>query len=144
MSGTVRPAGQYESAVLFHDHVFVAGMTPKVDDVLVATGRVGDEVGAHRARELAGIAAARAIAAIEEKVDTRGKRVIPLSLTVFVNSVPEFVDLSAVADGASLIIAEWAGGRVPARATIGVQGLPAGAPVEVSLVVGLEPEGSSG
>ena len=143
MSTGPTPAGDYNSAVVFGDQVFVAGMTPKIDDVLVASGCVGTTVSVSKGSELAGIAARRAIAAVEARC-AAATDLVPLSLTVFVNSDPHFTDHSAVADGASRVIAEWAGGRLPARAAVGVNSLPGNAPVEVSLVVGIAPRGVDG
>jgi len=133
----VTPAGLYESIVVFGDQVFVAGMTPKADNVLVKTGRVGAEITRNEARELARLAAARASSAVRERTGSLAN-VVPLSMTVFICTTPEFAELSAVADGATEAIAEWSGGLLPVRAAVGVQSLPNGAPVEVSLVVGVK------
>jgi enamine deaminase RidA (YjgF/YER057c/UK114 family) len=137
------PAGYYNAAVVFGDQVFVAGMTPKIDDVLVASGRIGTTVSVSKGSELAGIAARRAIAAVEARC-AGATDFVPLSLTVFVNSGPDFTDHSAVADGASRVIAKWADGLLPVRAAVGVTSLPGNAPVEVSLVVGIASRGVAG
>lgn len=135
MTGRTRPSGDYSTVVVHGDQIFVAGMTPRVDNMLVATGRVGRDFGVEEARELAGVAASRAVSAIDEHCGG-DEPLVPLSMTVFVNCVDEFMDLSRVADGASEVVARWSGGLLPVRAAVGVQALPQGAPIEVSLIVG--------
>ncbi|MEY9778328.1 RidA family protein [Arthrobacter sp. MW3 TE3886] len=132
---SVHPAGSYESVIVFGDTAYVAGMTPRIDGALIVRGTVGREVDATTARDAAKVAASRAVTALTESSITG--TVIPLSMTVYVRCVPEFEALGDIADGASEAIAEWSGGLLPARAAVGVAALPGGAPVEVSLVVGI-------
>jgi enamine deaminase RidA (YjgF/YER057c/UK114 family) len=131
------PAGDYSSAVRFGDLVVTAGMTPKISDVLIRTGVVGRDVPLEDARLLAGIAAERALQAVDRMVDGTTSEVVPVQLTVYIRSDADFTEHSKVADGASAVIAERYGGSLPARAAVGVLGLPGGAPVEVVLAVGI-------
>lgn len=132
------PAGRYVAATRVGDTVVTAGMTPKgPDEVLLDRGVVGRELSTERARVLAGAAASRAVAAVAAVAGADADSGVPTELLVYVRSTPEFEEHSAVADGASERIAEAFGGRLPARAAIGVQSLPGGAPVEVVLRVHL-------
>jgi enamine deaminase RidA (YjgF/YER057c/UK114 family) len=57
---------------------------------------------------------------------------------VYIACTPGFTQLSAVADGASAVIAEQVGqAGLPARSAIGVLSLPSGAPVEVELTAAI-------
>jgi enamine deaminase RidA (YjgF/YER057c/UK114 family) len=129
-----RPQGRYIPAVVHAGIAYSAGMTPRRDGVLIVTGVVGRDLDIARARDAAGLAARNAIAALG------GAAVISrcLRMTVYIACAPEFLELSAVADGASDALAECLGPEaLPARSAIGVYALPAGAPVEVELTAAL-------
>lgn len=130
------PAGRYVAATWIGDTVVTAGMTPKgQDERLLDRGVVGLDVPTDRGRALAAAAADRAVAAVLAVAGAGARDGIPTELVVYVRATPEFEEHSAVADGASERIADAFGGRLPARAAIGVQSLPGGAPVEVVLRV---------
>ncbi|WP_197430245.1 RidA family protein [Auraticoccus cholistanensis] len=133
MTAAPRPAGAYRVALRHGDQVFVAGMTPREGDTLLVTGQVGSTVGLDEGARLAGVAARRALDAATTCL-TGSERLLPLSMTVYVSTREADLPLSAVADGASEVVAE-ATGSLPVRAAVGVSGLPGGAPVEVSLVL---------
>lgn len=133
-----RAQGRYVPAVVHGAIAYSAGMTPRVDGELVLTGRVGAEVSAEQAGEAAALAARNAVAAVALAAGGTDRIVRCLRLSVFVAAAPGFVDLSAVADGASGALADLLGERGEvARSAIGVAGLPGGAPVEVELTVAL-------
>lgn len=131
----VPPVAAYVPAKVSGRYVFTAGQLPFVDGVLVETGKVGAEVTAERAAELAAICALNAIAAI--------KSVVPLESVVqvvkvvgFVASAPDFVGQPAVINGASNLLLEAFGeSGAHARSAVGVASLPLNAPVEVELIV---------
>lgn len=127
------PQGDYVPAVLHNGVIHTAGMTPRRDGVLLCTGIVGDTMSAEEARAAAGHAAGNALAAIRSVLpEHAGVRC--LKMTVFIACTPAFTQLSAVADGASAVLAaELGAGALPARSAIGVVSLPSGAPVEVEL-----------
>jgi enamine deaminase RidA (YjgF/YER057c/UK114 family) len=113
---------------------YSAGMTPRLDGVLVARGSVGAEIPAEQAGELAGLAASNALSAIAAAVGGVHNVVRCLRLTVYIAAATGFTGHSAVADGASLALRDRLGERGSvARTAIGVAGLPGGAPVEVEL-----------
>ncbi|MGV9801678.1 RidA family protein [Mycobacterium sp. NPDC003449] len=135
----IRPQGHYVAAVVHNDTVISAGMTPRDDDTLLAVGPVSADgatgtVAVAAAAELAGHATARAIRACEDVLAEGAVLVRPISLTVFVRCDSEFSAHSAVADGASNLLAQRFG-AVPVRAAVGVVSLPGGAPVEVQLTM---------
>lgn len=111
-----------------------AGMTPRVDGRLTVTGLVGRDVDVAEARRAAAVAARNAVAAVAAGGGELGGVRRWVRMTVYVACADGFAELSAVADGASAVLAELtpALGR-PARSAIGVRALPGGAPVEVEL-----------
>ncbi|HVV08888.1 RidA family protein [Amycolatopsis sp.] len=127
-------AGDYATARVAGGLVFTAGMTPRAHGGVLDPGRV-EEVGAARARELAGLAASRAVTAAHEAAVAAGFSLdSAVSLTVYLRTAADFTGHSAIADGATETLRAALGGPAPARAAIGVTSLPAGAAVEVSAV----------
>lgn len=121
----------YAPVTLHSGVAYTAGMTPRAGDDMVYIGRVGEEVSVEDAYSAAGLAAERALAAIEQRFPNA--RLDPLQMTVYIAAGQGFSQLSSVADGASDAVSARTG-SVPARAAIGVLQLPGGAPVEVTLV----------
>lgn len=130
--------GRYVPAVVHCGIAYSAGMTPRVDGELLARGTVGGTVSPEQARDLAGRAAANALAAIADAAGGIENVARCLRLTVYIAAAPGFTRHSAVADGASGALWERLGERaVLARSAIGVASLPSGAPVEVELTAAL-------
>jgi enamine deaminase RidA (YjgF/YER057c/UK114 family) len=129
--------GQYRPATRHGELVFTAGMTPRRDGQLVTRGVVGRDLDLNAARAAAGIAAANALSASAAAAAGIENIERLLRLTVYVAAAPGFEQLTAVADGASEALSKLLGNAeraAVARAAIGVQSLPDGAPVEVELV----------
>ncbi|MDA8292169.1 MAG: RidA family protein [Actinomycetota bacterium] len=135
------PRGDYRPAASAGGLVWSAGMTPRRDGRLVASGRVGEDVDLESARAAASLAAANALAAIADALGGlhRVERVV--HVTVYVAATPDFTGHSAVADGATFALASLCGERsAPSRVAVGVASLPGGAPVEVQIVAAGSPE----
>lgn len=129
------PLAAYVPAVRSGAQVFTSGQLPFVDGVLVATGKVGAEVSAEQAAELARTCALNALAAVHSLVglDTVVRVV---KVVGFVASAPGFTGQPGVVNGASELLGEVFGeAGVHARSAVGVAELPLGAPVEVELLV---------
>ncbi|HYN97566.1 MAG TPA: RidA family protein [Pilimelia sp.] len=131
----VPPVAAYVPAVQSGCLVYVSGQIPVADGQLLATGRVGEEVTAERAVELAQRCALNALAAVEALVGLE-KVVKIVKVTGFVASAPGFTGQPAVVNGASELLGAVFGeaGR-HARSAVGVAELPLGAPVEIELIV---------
>ena len=102
-------------------------------------GSLGDGVGLDEGIQAARQAALQALSALREALGGSFERVERiLQVTVFVASVPGYVDHPKVANGASELLAEILGelGR-HARAAVGVSSLPLGAPVELVMMAAL-------
>lgn len=130
------PVAAYLPAVKSRGLIHTAGQLPFVDGALPVTGKVGAEVSAERATELARIAALNAIAAAASVVDGVDQLARVVKLTVFVASDPSFTGQPGVANGASELLKQVFGeAGQHARSAVGVAVLPLDAPVELELVV---------
>ena len=133
------PVAAYVPAVRTGNLVWTSGQLPFVDGALAVTGKVGAEVEAGRAQELARTCALNALAAIAAEIGDldRIRRVV--KVVGFVASAPGFFGQPGVINGASELLGEVFGdaGR-HARSAVGVAVLPLDAPVEVEVVVEVE------
>ena len=134
------PVGAYLPAVRSGALVWTSGQLPLVDGALLATGKVGAEVPADVAKDLARICALNALAAVKAQVGDLAlvRRVV--KVVGFVASSPDFTGQPGVVNGASeLLGAVFGDAGVHARSAVGVSVLPMDAPVEVELVVEVAP-----
>jgi enamine deaminase RidA (YjgF/YER057c/UK114 family) len=135
----VAPLASYVPTARSGDLVYTSGQLPIVDGKLLATGKVGAEVGEQQAVELARTAALNAIAAVKAEIGelSRVRRIV--KVVGFVASAPDFFGQPQVINGASDLLGEVFGdaGR-HARSAVGVAVLPKDAPVEVELIAEVE------
>lgn len=130
------PAGAYVPAVVSGNLVFTAGQIPLVEGKLAATGKVGKDLSAEQAREIARICALNAVAAVKSVIGDldRVKKIV--KVVGFVASAPDFLQQPAVVNGASELLEQIFGDKgIHARSAVGVAVLPLDAPVEVELIV---------
>ncbi|GIF52894.1 enamine deaminase RidA (YjgF/YER057c/UK114 family) [Asanoa ferruginea] len=131
----VPPVAAYVPAVQSGNYVYVSGQVPIVDGKLLATGKVGAEVTAEQAQDLARQCGLNVLAAIDALVGL--EYVVKVVKVVgFVASAPGFTGQPVVVNGASELFGQVFGeaGR-HARSAVGVAELPLGAPVEVEAIV---------
>jgi len=128
------PAAAYQPWRAAGNLVFTAGQLPVVDGKLPMTGKLGGHVTTAEGADLARLAAINVLAQGKAAVGELGKlRVV--KLTVFVASVPEFIEQHLVANGASVLLGEVLGDDgVHARSAVGVAVLPLDSPVEVETI----------
>jgi enamine deaminase RidA (YjgF/YER057c/UK114 family) len=130
------PLAAYVPAVRTGDLVFTSGQLPRLDGEILATGKVGAEVSADRAKELAQVCALNALAAVKAEIGDLANVRRVVKVVGFVASAPDFTGQPGVVNGASELLGEVFGDRgVHARSAVGVAALPLDAPVEVELVV---------
>ena len=133
------PVAAYVPAVKSGNLVFTAGHLPVVDGKLVKEGKVGSDVSAEDAKELAQICALNALAAISLVADLdQIERVVRVG--GFVNCAPGFTAIPGVINGASEFLIKIFGdvNGKHARTAVGVAELPLNAPVEVEVIVQLK------
>ncbi len=135
------PVAAYVPAIRVGDQVFTSGQLPTESGTLPATGKVGAEVSpqeGYRLARVAGLNAVAAAAAAAGGIDAI-RRVV--RVCVFVASDPGFTGQPKVANGVSELLGEIfgeAGQHV--RSAVGVSVLPLDAPVEVELVIQVDPD----
>lgn len=132
----VPPVAAYVPAVRDGSYIYTSGQLPMVDGKLPATGKVGAEVNADDAKELAATCALNAIAAIKAELGDLEKVARVVKVVGFVASDPSFTGQPGVINGASELLGKAFGDKgVHARSAVGVAALPLDAPVEVEVIV---------
>lgn len=129
------PLAAYVPAAKSGNLVFTSGQLPTVDGKLLRTGKVGADVSAEDAKELARVCTLNALAAIDALVGLDSITRI-VKVVGFVASAPGFGAQPSVVNGASELLGEIFGeAGIHARSAVGVSELPIDSPVEVELMV---------
>jgi len=131
----VAPLAAYVPAVRTGSLVYTSGQVPFRDGKLAATGKVGAEITADDAADLARTCALNALAAVHDLVGLDSV-VRVVKVLGFVASAPDFTGQPGVINGASELLGDVFGDAgTHARSAVGVAVLPLDAPVEVELIV---------
>ncbi len=130
------PVASYVPAQVTGNLLYTAGQLPFFDGALLATGKVGGEVSATEAIELARVCTLNALAAAQSVLGSLDRIKQIVKVNGFVASTPDFIGQPTVLNGASELLGEIFGdvGK-HARAAVGVAVLPLDAPVEVELII---------
>ncbi|WP_329457156.1 RidA family protein [Streptomyces sp. NBC_01497] len=132
------PLAAYKPAVRSGVYVYTAGQLPLVEGKLPLTGKVGAEVTAEEAKELAATCALNALAAVKSVTGDLDRIARVVKVVGYVASAADFTGQPAVINGASELLARVLGEKgVHARSAVGVAVLPLDAPVEVEIQVEL-------
>ncbi len=133
------PLAAYVPARRFGTLVFTSGQVPVVDGVLSRAGKVGSNVAVEEAVELARIAALNGLAAVDALVGLDSVAGV-VKVVGYVACAPGFTGHPWVVNGASELLGEVFGAAgAHARSAVGVASLPLDAPVEIELIVELQP-----
>jgi enamine deaminase RidA (YjgF/YER057c/UK114 family) len=129
------PLAAYVPAVRTGNYVYTSGQLPFVDGQLPATGKVGAQVSAAQASDLARTCALNALAAAASAAGGLAAIRRIVKVTGFVASAPDFTGQAQVVNGASELLLEVFGeaGR-HARSAVGMAVLPLDTPVEIELI----------
>lgn len=128
----------YVSAVRSGNLVFLAGQIAKGADGKFIAGKVGRDFTEAQGAEAARTCAVQLIAALKAEVGDLAKVKRIVRVGGFVNCTDDFTAQPKVVNGASdLLVAVFGERGRHARAAVGVNSLPAGAPVEVELIAEL-------
>jgi enamine deaminase RidA (YjgF/YER057c/UK114 family) len=132
----------YVGAVRSGNLVFLAGQGPLVNGRATITGKVGGNVSEADGYNAARTSALNSLALLRAEIGSldRVRRIV--KLTGWVNSAPGFTRQPYVVNGASDLLVQIFGekGR-HARSAVGANELPFDIPVEIEIVVEVEPEG---
>lgn len=133
------PQGKYVPATRFGNIIFTAGMTPRKNGVLIREGKIQISDSVENYTMAVRQAAKNALTAAKNKLEDGEKIGCLLSITVYVNAQEGFTSQSKIADIASeYFYEELKEAGVGSRAAVGVSSLPGNAPVEISIVAGVE------
>lgn len=136
-AGPPPPQGLYVPARRYNDLVFVSGMTPRRNGVLLHAGQVASDAPAGLYEQAVRLATGNALQAAEAQLRSGERIASVLSLTVYVNAPPGFTRHSQIADIASRHIQDCIHAALPSRTAIGVASLPGNAVVEISMIANL-------
>jgi len=132
---TSKPVAAYIPAVVTGNLVFTSGQLPMVDGALPATGKVGAEVDAEAAKDLARTCVLNGLAAARGAIGSLDRITRVVKVVGFVASAPDFTGQPGVINGASELLGEIFGDAgAHARSAVGVAVLPLDAPVEVEFL----------
>ena len=137
---TPRPVANFVPAVQVGNLIFASGQTPTVSGMLIMKGKLGRDLSIEQGQEAARQALLNILAAVRSLTGTLDaiKRIVKLN--GWVASAEGFGGQPQVVNGASLLLEEIFGDAGKhARAAIGVAELPSGAPVELELIVEVQP-----
>ncbi|MEG0803344.1 MAG: RidA family protein [Pygmaiobacter sp.] len=129
------PQGKYVPANRAGNLIYSAGMTPRVNGVLLLTGKVKASEPLESYRNAVRQAAANALTAVRNAL-TEGESIAKIvTMSVFIQAEEGYTTHAKLADFASDYLCEQLGDRgIVSRAAIGVASLPGDAPVEIQLV----------
>lgn len=129
------PQGLYLPAARHDNTIYTSGMTPRIDGILMYTGKIQATNRVKTYRKAVRLATKNALLAAQSTLQKNEKISLVLQLTVFLNAEQGFTKHAKVADYAStLLVKELGANSIGSRAAIGVATLPSNAPVEVTLV----------
>jgi len=135
-----KPVGAYIPAIQSGHLIFTSGQIPFRNGQLLSTGKVPTEVSMETAQEAARQCVLNALAAIAGVCGTVDRIARVVRINAFVNSAEGFTDQAKVANAASELLLDIFGeaGR-HTRCALGAAELPLNAPVEIDLIVEVQP-----
>jgi enamine deaminase RidA (YjgF/YER057c/UK114 family) len=135
------PVANYVPAVQVGNLIFASGQTPTVSGQLIMKGKLGRDISIEQGQEGAHLALLNCLAEVRSVTKTLDAIVRIVKLNGYVASAEGFGAQPQVVNRASLLLEEIFGAAGKhARAAIGVAELPAGAPVELELIVEIQPK----
>ena len=130
-----KPVAAYIPAVVTGNLVFTSGQLPMVNGALPATGKVGADVDADAAKDLARTCVLNGLAAARGAIGSLDRITRVVKVVGFVASAPDFTGQPGVINGASELLGEIFGDSGQhARSAVGVAVLPLDSPVEVEFL----------
>ncbi len=130
-----KPVGSYQPVTYAKGLAFLSGQVSKSSDGKVLAGKVGLDLTLDQGREAARLAALNVISIIQNLVGfDRFEKIV--RVVGYVQTAPNFYDISQVVNGASDLFIEVFGDKgVHARSSLGMAGLPLNAAVELEVTL---------
>lgn len=130
-----KPVAAYVPSVVTGNLCFTSGQLPFVDGALPQVGKVGRDVSAEDAKDLARLCALNALAALKLAIGDLDRVTRIVKVVGFVSVVPEFTAIPGVINGASEFLGEVFGEvGSHARSAVGVPALPLDSAVELEII----------
>ncbi len=131
----------YVPAVRSGNLVFLAGQIARAPDGRIITGKVGRDFTEAEGAAAARLCALQLLATLQAEIGDLAKVKRIVRVGGFVNCPDNFTAQPKILNGASdLLVAVFGERGKHARAAVGVNSLPGGAPVEVELIAEIEVE----
>ena len=135
LPAVAKPVAAYVPSVVTGNICFTSGQLPFVDGALPMTGKVGRDVSAEDAKDLARLCALNALAALKLAIGDLDRVTRIVKVVGFVSVVPEFTAIPGVINGASEFFGEVFGDvGSHARSAVGVPALPLDSAVELEII----------
>src|SRR5438094_6581568 len=135
-----QPFGIYVEAVQTGDLLFLTGMLPTEGRGAKFIGRVGAELDVEAGRKAAHLAALNVLAVARQHLGSLDKVTRIVRLGVSVATSGDVRDQPKVADAASELLQDVFGkDKNPCRLVYGVASLPLGTPVELEVILEVQP-----
>lgn len=129
------PQGKYVPALRHADLIYVSGMTPRKNGLLIYSGKIRTKDPIESNKEAVRLAALNALTAAQFCLSDGESISIILQLNVFINAEEDFTAHAKIADFASELFIEYLGTNcIGSRAVFGVASLPSNARVEITII----------
>ena len=120
LPAVAKPVAAYVPSVVTGNLCFTSGQLPFVDGALPKAGKVGRDVTAEEAKDLARLCALNALAALKLSIGDLDRVTRIVKVVGFVSVVPEFTAIPGVINGASEFLGEVFGDAgIHARSAVG-------------------------
>lgn len=131
-----KPVANYVPAVKTGNLIFLSGKIPKDKEGNLITGKLGTDLTIEQGYEAAKSCAIAQLSTLKAEIGDLNKIVRIVKVNGFVNSAPDFTDLSQVVNGFSDLMVEVFGERGKhARAAVGIASLPLGIACDIEMIV---------
>lgn len=135
------PTANYVRAVRTGDLVFLAGHGPDKPGGGQVIGKMGEDLTLAEGQEAARLTGISLLTSLKEEIGDLDKVERIVKATGMVNATPDFTQHSQVVNGFSDLMVEVFGQRGKhARAAVGMSSLPGNIPVEIEMIVEVEPQ----
>ncbi|KYH08237.1 hypothetical protein A1704_06160 [Chryseobacterium cucumeris] len=132
--------GNYTNLVRSGNLIYLSGKGPLRSDGKYINGKIGKDLNIDQGYEAARLCGLAQISALKKELGDLSKIKRIIKVTAFVNSTDSFTDQPKVVNGYSDLMTEIFGNKgIHARSAVGVSSLPSGWPVEVEMIVEIEP-----
>jgi enamine deaminase RidA (YjgF/YER057c/UK114 family) len=134
------PFGAYVPAVQTGNLLFLSGMLATSGHAATVVGIVGKDLDVKAGREAAYTAALNVLALTKKQLGSLNRVSQVVRLGVYVAATPEFTEHPKVADAASELLRDVFGEKtISSRLVFGVASLPLGSPVELEVILEVQP-----